>query len=160
MPTLCGMFRVASVLVSFLVILSVAVTSCVGVGPDENGELLPVTLPNGTKFLVEVANTDASREQGLMHRDHLPDDRGMLFVFESEDIWSFWMKNTLIPLDVVWLDGDGRIVDVAEGMQPCKTVPCPLYHPEQLSSFALEIGAGRYQEEGLQSGMILEFPRP
>ena len=95
-----------------------------------------------------------------MNRDHLADDRGMLFVFDREQIWAFWMKNTLIPLDVVWLDAEGYIVDVAEGMQPCEATPCPLYHPENVSSFALEIAAGRYAEEDLQPGMRLIFSLP
>ena len=126
-------------------LLCVAAVGCFGGGAetDENEDLLPVTLPNGTKFLVEVADTDQLREQGLMHRDHLASDRGMLFVFEREQIWAFWMKNTLIPLDVVWLNAEGLIVDVAEGMQPCEATPCPLYHPDHVSSFALEIATGR-----------------
>ena len=131
-----------------------------GIESDATQDLLPVTLPNGTKFLVEVADTNHLREQGLMRRNHLLGDRGMLFVFEREQIWAFWMKHTLIPLDVVWLNSDGRIVDVAEHMQPCVETPCPLYHPEHASSFALEIPAGRYAEEGLQPGMQLTFPRP
>ncbi len=148
--------------ITLVSLLCVAAVGCFGGGveTDETEELLPVTLPNGTKFFVEVADTDQLREQGLMHRDHLASDRGMLFVFEREQIWAFWMKNTLIPLDVVWLDAEGRIVDVAEGMQPCETTPCPLYHPDHVSSFALEIAAGRYAEEGLQPGMTLSFPIP
>ena len=130
-----------------------------GVETDEREDLLPVILPNGTTFFVEVANTDHSREQGLMNRKNLPRDHGMLFIFEHEQIWAFWMKNTLIPLDVVWLDAEGRIVDVAEHMQPCVAEPCPLYRPAHVSSYALEIAAGRYAEEGLQLGMQLTFPR-
>ncbi len=135
---------------------------CIGDLQEEHKNqenLVSVALPNGTKFLVEIANTDQLREQGLMHRDHLPPDRGMLFVFEREQIWAFWMKNTLIPLDVIWMDSNGRIVDVAENMQPCKTAPCPLYYPTHVSLFALEISAGRYAEEGLQVGMKLVFPQ-
>ena len=141
-------------------ILCVLALGCMGVASDEHEDLLPVTLPNGTKFFVEVADTDHSREQGLMHRDHLPRDSGMLFVFEHEQIWAFWMKNTLIPLDVVWLDAEGVIVDVAEHMKPCMTMPCTHYRPDHVSSFALEIPAGRYAEEGLQVGMRLIFPAP
>ena len=119
---------------SLAVLLCFVALGCVGVDTDEAEGLLPVSLPNGTKFLVEVADTDHLREQGLMNRDHLADDRGMLFVFDREQIWAFWMKNTLIPLDVVWLDAEGYIVDVAEGMQPCEATPCPLYHPDNVSS--------------------------
>ena len=143
-------------------LLCLAAMGCLGGGVETDGseDLLPVTLPNGTKIFAEVADTNHLREQGLMNRDHLPRDRGMLFVFEHEQIWAFWMKNTLIPLDVLWLDAEGRIVDVAEGMQPCETTPCPLYHPNHGSSFALEIAAGRYAEEGLATGMRLSFPTP
>ena len=154
------MYRRLLLFTPLAALLCVAAMGCVGGETNQNEELLPVTLPSGTKFFVEVADTDQLREQGLMHRDHLPSDRGMLFVFEHEQIWAFWMKNTLIPLDVLWLDAEGRIVDVAEGMQPCETTPCPLYHPDRVSSFALEIAAGRYAEEELQPGMLLSFSIP
>ena len=156
------MYRGLPLFTPLLTLLCLVVVGCLGgeVETDESEDLLPVILPNGTKFLVEVADTNHLREQGLMNRDHLARDRGMLFVFEREQIWAFWMKNTLIPLDVVWLDAEGLIVDVAEGMQPCEATPCPLYHPDHLSSFALEIAAGRYAEEGLKLGMRLSFSTP
>ncbi|HIC05171.1 MAG TPA: DUF192 domain-containing protein [Nitrospirales bacterium] len=156
------MYRRLLLVAPLVALLCLAAVGCFGGGAetDENNDLLPVTLPNGTKFLVEVADTDHLREQGLMHREHLPRDRGMLFVFEREQLWAFWMKNTLISLDVVWLDADGLIVDVAEGMQPCEAAPCRLYHPNKVSSFALEIVAGRYAEEGLKPGMRLSFLTP
>lgn len=144
-------------LVTSVVILCVLALGCVASDSGMDEGLLPVTLPNGAQFFVEIADTDHLREEGLMHRNHLPRDRGMLFVFTHEKIWPFWMKNTLIPLDVLWLDAEGVIVDVAEHMQPCITTPCPLYYPIHVSSFALEISAGRYAEENLHLGMVLTF---
>src|SRR3954453_2404300 len=75
-----------------------------------------MTLGNG-KFVIEVADTDAEQEIGLMYRDSMPADHGMIFWFRDEDVRSFWMKNTRIPLDIVYTDKNGKIVAIKQ-MQP------------------------------------------
>src|SRR5688572_12246217 len=85
---------------------------------------------NPEPILVEMATDDATRAQGLMYREHLPAGRGMLFVFPGNDVYSFWMKNTLIPLDMIWIDEGRKVVHVKRDVQPCRADPCPSYSPE------------------------------
>ena len=82
-----------------------------------------IILPDNSAIIVEVASDDATREQGLMYRDHLADDRGMIFLFPQAGEYPFWMKNTLIPLDMIWIDADHRIVHIAHDVPPCKADP-------------------------------------
>lgn len=95
-------------------------------------------------FTVEIAKTDDELHRGLMFRDTLQPDSGMLFVFEKEDYENFWMKNTRIPLDIVWISSDKTVVDV-QTMQPCLTDPCPLYTPQTKSQYVLEVNQGAFQ---------------
>src|SRR5207245_10485452 len=87
--------------------------------------LITITYPKGTRILAEVADTPAKRASGLMFRDRLDPDRGMLFVFEEADEWSFWMKNTKVPLDILWLGPDKRRVYIEENVPGCRQAPCP-----------------------------------
>lgn len=116
-----------------------------------------VILPDGARILVEVAVDDVTRARGLMFRDRIEPDRGMLFVFESMEIHSFWMKNTLIPLDMVWIDGERRIVDIKAGVPPCKADPCPNYTPNAEALYVLELADGVAAAHGLETGGALQF---
>lgn len=115
------------------------------------------TFPDGTIISLELAITDQEREMGLMFRDSLADDAGMLFIFDSEARWPFWMKNTFIPLDVVWLDGTGVITDLRTGVQPCRRDPCPSYAPRAPGRAVLELKAGVAAAHGLAMGQTLRF---
>src|SRR5437762_8247436 len=86
-----------------------------------------VTFPDKFTVHVEVAADDPTREQGLMFRDRLPEDRGMIFLFLASGVYPFWMKNTLIPLDMIWIDDKNHVVTVASDVPPCKADPCPSY---------------------------------
>jgi uncharacterized membrane protein (UPF0127 family) len=92
--------------------------------------------------VVEIADTEASRARGLMFRDRLEQDCGMLFLFPSEDIYSFWMKNTFIDLDMIWLNKDLRVVEIKSFVPACKDLDCPSYIPEAKAKFVLELNAG------------------
>ena len=109
-----------------------------------------------TCFLVEVANTPAEQVQGLMHMQSLDKNKGMLFVFEKEDVYSFWMENTLISLDIIWMDKDGKIVFIKENAQPCIDNDCPFVIPNALAKYVLEVNAGVVKEIGLEVGEILD----
>jgi uncharacterized membrane protein (UPF0127 family) len=103
---------------------------------------------------VEIAATDAERERGLMGRTTLPEDAGMLFVFDQEQQLSFWMKDTLIPLSIAYIDGEGRIVDIQD-MQPLDETP----HPSAgLARYALEVNQGFLGARGIQVGDRTELP--
>jgi uncharacterized membrane protein (UPF0127 family) len=97
--------------------------------------------------------------RGLMFRPSLADDRGMLFLFDQPRQPSFWMKNMLIPLDLVFLDGTGTVVDVIANVQPCAADPCPNYPPSSPAQAVLEINAGGAAAHGIEVGTILRFER-
>jgi len=91
--------------------------------------------------MVELARTPAEQEQGLMYRESMEEKNGMLFVFSKSDIYNFWMKNTLIPLDMIWIDDQFKVVKIMTA-QPCVSDPCMVYNPEKLATYILEINAG------------------
>ncbi len=96
---------------------------------------------DGAELLVAVADTPELRRQGLMNLDDLGDLDGMLFIFPEDTTTGFWMKNTLIPLDIAFFTPDGAVVDRFE-MEPCITESCPTYRPSGAYRFALEMPAG------------------
>lgn len=117
-----------------------------------NGERIPLRL--------EIADTPESRSTGLMHREHLPPDAGMLFIFSATRPGhaGFWMYNTLIPLDIAFLDEEGRILRIL-GMVPCPhRTPsrCRSYSPNVSYTKALETNAGFFVRHGLQPGDRLQ----
>lgn len=103
----------------------------------------PLAIFENKSFQVEIADNEQSRQQWLMYRENLDEDKWMLFVFEDDNIYSFWMKNTLIPLDMIWineLDGENIVVDI-QTAQPCNTSDCEIYTPKWESRYVLEINA-------------------
>src|SRR5262245_56049422 len=88
-----------------------------------------IVFPDGYAVTVEIAADEDTRQQGLMYRDRLAEDRGMIFFFASTGEYPFWMKNTLIPLDMIWIDESRRIAHIAHDVPPCKADPCPSYPP-------------------------------
>lgn len=95
-----------------------------------------------TEISVKIADEPLEREKGLMYQKALPENRGMLFVFPKEDYYSFWMKNTLIPLDIIFLNKNKNIVSIIKNVPPCKNDFCPLYQPKEKSQYVIEVNAG------------------
>jgi hypothetical protein len=121
------------------------------VGQPEIRPLEPLstkTARGETWFLVEVADDPREREFGLMCRRAVAPDRGMLFVFPRADIQAFWMRNTLIPLDIIYIDARGSIVSIANA-RPLDERPLPSSGPAR---FVLELAAGRAAQLGLKPG--------
>jgi len=121
---------------------------------------IKIYLPGGSSITAELAMTDEERQKGLMFREKLLPDQGMLFVFDVEDYYSFWMKNTLIPLDMLWLDKEKRIVHIERNVPPCKADPCPSYPPQRPGSYVLELQAGSADRLKLKLFDKLEFTLP
>jgi len=111
------------------------------------------------KIQAELAYTDESRMRGLMFRTSLPDDAGMLFIFPALDQQGFWMKNTLIPLDIIWLNDRKEIVYFVTA-PPCKADPCKSYEPLQKAKYVLEVNGGFMKKHELKMGQQLEFQLP
>lgn len=116
-----------------------------------------VVFPDGHVVHVEIAADDELRAQGLMYRDHLPPDRGMLFVFPEDGEYPFWMRNTMIPLDMIWIDANHRVAAVKFQVPPCKVENCPSYAPNATARYVLEVAGGVAQQHGLKPGDPLRF---
>lgn len=101
-----------------------------------------VILPDGWAVQVDLATTPEQQARGLMFVDNLPQDRGMLFLFDTDELRPFWMKNCFISLDLVWLDETFTVVDVTRDAPPCKEDPCPNYSPSRPIRNVLELSAG------------------
>lgn len=109
---------------------------------------------NGVPLRVEVAQTDEDRLQGLMNRDQLPEDQGMLFVFTTPRILSFWMRNTFIPLDIAFINEKGIIVDI-QTMQPIDE--SKHYISTAPALYALEVNAGWFKKHKIKKGDQITF---
>lgn len=115
-----------------------AIVSLVHANDAPRGQQLQV---GGTIVTVEVADGPEERARGLMFREGLRDGEGMLFVFERDGLHPFWMRNVRFPIDIVWLDSDGRVVHLETDVPPCPGPPCPLYTPRVFARYVLEVGA-------------------
>jgi hypothetical protein len=104
-----------------------------------------------TCFKVEKAISSEERETGLMNREFLQDNNGMIFIFEKEDIYSFWMKDTLIPLDIIWINSSDNIVFIYRNALPCKDT-CPPIIPTANAKYVLEINAGLADKYNIDVG--------
>jgi uncharacterized membrane protein (UPF0127 family) len=116
-----------------------------------------VTFPDGFVVRVEIAADDETRAQGLMFRDQLRPGAGMLFLFPQDGEYPFWMKNTKIALDMIWIDSERRIAAIAHDVQPCYVDDCPSYPPNATARYVLEVAAGVAKQHRLKVGDVLTF---
>lgn len=127
----------------------------VSASPINVGQMLPISALadiGGQRIKLEVARTPQQQAMGLMYRTALADDRGMLFPFDPPRPASFWMKNTLIPLDMIFLR-NGQVKAIATNVPPCTTNPCPSYGPDTtVIDQVIELRGGRAAELGLKVG--------
>ncbi len=146
-----GVFRAVVSAFYFLVVV---------IGVDAKGvdaqSFTPLTVDkaNGEThaFEVELAITNKQRQQGLMYRSELAPNKGMLFIFSAEQARSFWMRNTYIPLDIIFLRSDGSIINIIENAEPQTDTPRPSTAPAKA---VLELAGGRAKELGIMSGDIV-----
>jgi uncharacterized membrane protein (UPF0127 family) len=115
----------------------------------------PAVVLHGHEIGVELATDPASREHGLMGRTRLKPDHGMLFVFPDVQPRTFWMKNTLIPLDILYFDGDRKLVSMQLDVPPCAADPCATYPSDLPARYVLELAAGRAERIGARVGDTL-----
>jgi uncharacterized membrane protein (UPF0127 family) len=100
---------------------------------------------------VELAQTSEEHVRGLMFRDSLDEGNGMLFIFPVEGTYNFWMKNTLIPLDVIWINQNFEVVHI-ESATPCSDDPCQVYTSDEKAKYVLEVNSGFADENGIKVG--------
>ena len=116
----------------------------------------PVVVPQ-EEMTFEIADTQAKQERGLSGRAHIPDNWGMLFVLPTESAPGFWMKDMLVPIDIIWLSKDGTIVSINHSVSP-DTYPQSFY-PLRPVSFVLETRAGYAKEHGWELGTHIDLPK-
>ena len=111
---------------------------------------------------VEVADDPAERAQGLMNRPSMPASGGMLFLYDAPQRATFWMKNTKIPLDIIWMNEKKQIVHIEQNVPICTRTDdsCPQYRPNDESLYVLELAGGRAESLKLQRGSKLQFKVP
>ncbi len=125
-----------------------------------SNQFVQIYFPDGQSVQAELAVTPEERAQGLMFRQKISFDQGMLFVFEKEGIYSFWMKNMAVYLDLIWLDKEKRIVHVERKVPPCEEEPCPTYASNVPALYVLELRAGSFEKRGLKMFDRLDFILP
>jgi len=138
-----------------LLIITAAFTACPAntTQPATTFDTITLTIKEKA-FIIEVADTDDKRQQGLMNRDKLAVDHGMIFIFDAAGYYSFWMKNTKIPLDLVYLDAAGKVVDIFL-LKPNDETSVS---PTQPVKFAIELNAGTAKTLGLARGDTITLP--
>lgn len=113
-----------------------------------------VKIANNT-FRLELADTATAREKGLSERDSIPPNSGMLFDFKAYGDWQMWMQQMRFPIDIAWLDKEGRVVYIKANAQPGDYPE--VYHPNQPSWYAIELNAGTLQKLGVKVGDTIQF---
>jgi len=115
-------------------------------------------------FKVQVADTMPTRTKGLMFRQEMPEDEGMIFLFDDEHTLSFWMLNTLIPLDIIYIGKDWKVVSIQKNVPPCKSEvsklrsdPCDTYPSKGNAQYVLEINGGLSDKLGIQEGATVQL---
>jgi uncharacterized membrane protein (UPF0127 family) len=127
-------------------------TTASATGPVfEQGRVVIETEDRQVDVDVEIAETPVQQQLGLMHRESLAREAGMVFLFAKETRGGFWMKNALIPLSIAFYDRDGRILRILD-MEPCEAEPCPVYDPKLAYRGALEVNQGSFREWGVSEG--------
>ena len=112
----------------------------------------------GQRYSVEIADTDAERARGLMFRDALPSGHGMLFIHDAEEPQAYWMKNTKIPLDILYFDDERKLVAQQRDVPPCSLGDgCPSYPSDAPARYVLELNAGQAEALKLQDGAEIRF---
>jgi len=131
------------------------------IGGQEN-RLASISTPKGSIIFAEVADTPDKRAKGLMYRSAMKSDQGMLFLFPELGYWTFWMKNTKIPLDILWLDNTGTIIHIESNVPICTRADdhCPRYYSYKQSWQVLELNAGMAEKLQLMPGNRLTISLP
>lgn len=111
----------------------------------------------GVVLAVDIAATSADQERGLSFRDSMAPDHGMLFVFQQEGMWGFWMKDMRFSLDIIWFDSQRRAVFIEQSLPPCTPQNCPIFTPPVNALYVLEVNAGFVQAHTVSLGDTFSF---
>jgi len=149
--------KVILIIVFLLILLIATSLTYILFFMDKNNQKQTQLCFENNCFDVELALTSKEKKQGLMFRNYLGENKGMLFVLAMEEEYGFWMKNTLIPLDIIWLNEDKEVVFISENNQPCKNNECPTINPDRKAKYVLELNGGTTDKIGLEVGDRTNF---
>jgi uncharacterized membrane protein (UPF0127 family) len=152
--------RIWGVLSAVMVAAAFFGSGCSSSNITDEINLTQVTFPNGVQINAEMMRREIELMRGLMFRESLPASRGMLFIHPKEDIYHYWMYQTKIPLDLIWMDQNRRIVEMSLDTPPCKSSSakhCPYYGGNSKAMYVLEVNAGVARKNGLKTGDTLDF---
>ena len=136
-----------------VVLVCAALVACAARASGPSVEL------KGQRFGVEIADNDATRERGLMFRESMPADHGMLFLFDDSSERTFWMKNCRMPLDILYFDDKYKLVSAQQRVPACRSEPCPVYPSNGSAKYVLELNAGTADKLGVKPGDTLKVLR-
>ncbi len=137
-------------------VMSVLIVTLLVYTGDDRDNKTPIQINNRTVY-VETADTYGKQAKGLMYRKKLNSDEGMLFIYTREGKHTFWMKNTLIPLDIIWLNSQKEVVHIEHSAPPCKSDPCPTFVSEYPARYVLELNGGWSISNDLDLGDRVSF---
>jgi uncharacterized membrane protein (UPF0127 family) len=144
-----------------LVVLSAILAGCSGDKPTSMEEFNArrVTLPDGTTVQAEVMTQQQDMARGMMFRDTFPEGKGMLFIHGGPGNYSYWMYQVRVPLDIIWMDTSGNVVEMVENAAPCKTraSECPNYGGTKQAVVVLELPGGYGRKHGVAVGTKIRF---
>lgn len=149
-----------------IILLGILVFRNLNVSTENPGAIPTKTataILKGKTYNLEIADTAAARQTGLMNRTSLSQNSGMLFIFEGSNFYPFWMKDTYIPLDIIWLNQNKEVVYIKENAQPCSNTieaVCNTIVPTARALYVIELNAGEVNKQDLQVGDKIEFELP
>ncbi|HLD57827.1 MAG TPA: DUF192 domain-containing protein [archaeon] len=150
--------KIYGLLASIIIVVVLLLLSIPLLKPKYEGKVVGFLTDKGTvNFDVEVADTPIKRAVGLMNRTSLSDKSGMLFIFDQEGIQGFWMKSTLIPLDMIFISTDQKIVNIQSQAQPCKVLDCQTYSSIKPAKYVVEINGGLADKLGIVEGQKVKL---
>ena len=141
----------------FIVVILICIYFLISCNKTEKIENNLVCLEGNECIRVEIRDNFEGRREGLMNRNNLEENEGMLFIFDKEDYHSFWMKNMSFPIDIIWMDESKKIVHIEKSVPPCFEEKCRIYNPEEKSKYVLEVVANFTQEKKLKIGDKLDL---
>ncbi len=157
----CGFIKkcrnIFKIVPAFFLLILIACQSAGTTTHSDESALVTLFAEIPIEVSAEIADSDAERTQGLMHRETLAASAGMLFVFDDEDMRFFWMKNTPLSLDIIFISADKKIVSIAENTTPFSEAPISSEFP---AKFVLEVNAGFSATQGLAVDQSVEFTLP
>lgn len=160
MSDICNSFNTNKTKIVTLIIVIIVIISLIIIynKSNENLEKTNLTIINEQgeeiKITVEIADSNAERSKGLSNRDELEENRGMLFVYDRDVNYGFWMKDTYIPLSIAFIDKNGKIIDI-QNMEPETT---DSHKPDSLYRYALEMNQGFFEDNDIVVGNTVLIP--